>query len=188
MLLTPKTRGGYRNVFDKVVLISQTAKLSGQWDVFDQDVWQVYDEYNPQIITDVMNTQSEQTEDRDRVLIILDDMSSKTRKAVKSTQVDPLDTLACNGRHLGISVWFLCQVYTQTSTSLRSNADLLINFACHSLRDMLALYNECGGCIKYKDFRQRVASVTDKKYHFIAIRNVGGRLRYYHNFEEINIM
>jgi hypothetical protein len=177
--------GGFKNKFDKVMLISPTAHLSQQWKSIDTSKWSIYSEYDPSIIKELIEKQSQHSmfrfgQPRNKVLVILDDLGMKARK-VKNSETDYLDVLACNGRHLDISCIFLGQVYTQFPPSYRSNADIIISYAMNNLRDMLALYNECG-CGDYKTFRDKVKTVCAKRYSFLTVRNRGGRIEYYKNF------
>ena len=123
--------------------------------------------------------------DKLKILLILDDLG-KTSGHVKKNDHDPLDTLACNGRHLDISVMFLGQQFSQMNTALRSNADVIIFFASHNLRDNLDLYNEVGTG-DYKPFRDKIAEITNERFHFVLVKNCGGVLKYHHGFEEIQM-
>jgi hypothetical protein len=112
-------------------------------------------------------------------------MGMQTRKT-KHSETDQIDILACNGRHLDISLIQLGQVYTQFLPSLRSNADIILSYAMNSQRDLLALYAECG-LGNFKSFSQKIHQVTAKRYDFLLVKNHGGRLLYFHNFKEIDI-
>jgi hypothetical protein len=188
LLLTPKA---FKGKFDKIILISPTAHLTPQWKVLDTENWDVYNEYNPDIIKDLLAQQSSSSiwrlgRERPKVLVILDDMGNKTRK-VRSSETDYIDVLACNGRHLDVSLIQMAQVYTQIVPSVRSNADIIISYAMNSHRDMLALWTECGGTCDYKDFRDQCCKVTNKKYDFLLVKNAGGRLKYHHCFNQIQL-
>jgi septin family protein len=186
LLLTPKA---FKNKFDKVVIISPTFYLSPQWRCFDSANWQVHTKYDPQIIEDLIAEQSRSSvfrfgQERNKILLILDDLG-KTSRHIKKNQHDPLDTLACNGRHVDISVIFLGQQFSQMNTALRSNADIIIFYASHNLRDNLDLFNECGcGC--YKSFKHKVEMITNKQYNFVLVKNSGGRLKYHDCFTQID--
>jgi hypothetical protein len=189
LLLTGQ--GGFKNKFDKVILISPTAHLSKQWTSLDTSKWSVYSEYDPAIVKELIEKQSQNSvfrlgQPRQKVLVILDDLGMKARK-VKANETDQLDVLSCNGRHLDISVIFMGQVYCQFPTSMRSNADIIISYAMNNLRDMLALYNECG-IGNYKDFRDKVKQITQKRYSFLTVRNRGGRIEYYKGFTPIEFV
>jgi hypothetical protein len=184
------TSAAFKNKFDKVVIISPTFYLSPQWRSFDSANWSVYTKYNPQIIEELLLEQSGSSmwrlgRERPKILLILDDLG-KTSRQIKKNDHDPLDTLACNGRHLDISVMFLGQQFSQMNTALRSNADMIIFFASHNLRDNLDLFNEAGSG-DYKTFRDRVAQITNKRYNFLLVKNCGGILKYHKCFDEIDM-
>lgn len=184
------TAGAFKNKFDKIIVISPTFYLSPQWKSLDTSKWDVHTSYNPEIIRELLAKQSSSPfwrlgQEREKICVILDDMGKTTRK-VKASEEDPLETLACNGRHLDISVIFLGQQLVQMCPAMRSNADVTIVYASHNLRDNLALYNETGSG-DYKSFRDKVEMITNKRYHFLLIRNRGGRLEYFHNFDPIEL-
>jgi Cdc6-like AAA superfamily ATPase len=175
------TANAFKNKFDKIVIISPTFYLSPQWRSFDSSNWSIYTKYNPQIIEELLQDQSTSSmwrlkRERPKILLILDDLG-KTSRQIKKNDHDPLDTLSCNGRHLDISVMFLGQQFSQMNTALRSNADIIIFFASHNLRDNLDLYNEVGTG-DYKTFRDRIAEVTNERYNFLLVKNCGGVLKY----------
>jgi hypothetical protein len=187
LLITAKA---FKGKFDKVVIISPTFYLSPQWRCLDSSNWSVHTEYNPQVIEELLAEQSGSSmwrlgRERPKILLILDDLGKSSRH-IKKNEHDPLDTLACNGRHLDISVMFLGQQFSQMNTALRSNADIIIFFASHNLRDNLDLYNEVGTG-DYKFFRDRVAKITNKRFSFLLVKNSGGILKYYDCFQEIDI-
>ena len=81
---------------------------------------------------------------------------------------------------------FLGQQFSQMNTALRSNADMIIFFASHNLRDNLDLYNEVGTG-DYKTFRDRVGQITNQRYKFLLVKNCGGILKYHKCFDEIDM-
>ena len=135
----------FKGKFDKVVLLSPTAYLSPQWRCFDMQKWDVHVTYSKDVITDLIEQQTNYWSlfgrERPKVLLILDDMSQSARRSVKASEVDPLATLASNGRHLDISIIMMGQQFTQCCPALRSNADVIVAYASHNLRDNVALYN-----------------------------------------------
>ena len=173
----------YKGKFDKIILVSETAQLSGQWSRnIDTSDWQVHDHYSPKIIDDLMEKQTgTKPANREHILLILDDLGHSTRRGLKMSDVDPLDTLASNGRHLCISIIFLCQQLSQTCTSIRANADAYICFAAHSLRDSLALRNETAGEIPWRAFHDKILETTKERHSFVLIRVTGGRVEHYAN-------
>jgi hypothetical protein len=153
--------------------------------------WSVYTDYDPEIIKDLLAQQSSSSiwrlGERPKVLVILDDMGSQLRK-VKKSDTNYIDVLACNGRHLDVSLIQLAQTYVQFTTSCRSNADIIISYALNSHRDLLALWTECGGSCDYKAFRQHICEITGERYDFVLVKNHGGRLKYHHCFTEVDFM
>jgi hypothetical protein len=187
MLISPLA---FKNKFDKVVIISPTFFLAPQWRSFDTSKWTIHTKYNPQIIEELLLEQSGSSmwrlgKERPKILLILDDLG-KSSRLVKKNDTDFLDTLACNGRHLDISIMFLGQQFSQMNTALRSNADIIIFFASHNLRDNLDLYNEAGTG-DYKTFRDQVGEITNERYNFLLVKNMGGILKYHKCFEEIDM-
>ena len=92
------TANAFKGKFDKIILISPTAYLTQQWKVLDMANWPVYTDYDPEVIKDLLAQQSSSSiwrlgRQRPKVLVILDDMGSQTRKVIKS-EVDYIDVLA----------------------------------------------------------------------------------------------
>ena len=181
------TKAAFKNKFDKIVLISPTANLTPQWQSFDTSKWDIHTDYSPGIIVDLISSQTRTRlwGERPKVLVILDDMGQQTRK-VKKSETDQIDILACNGRHLDISLIQMAQVYTQIVPSVRSNADIIISYAMSSVRDQTAVYMECG-CGQFKHFREQFEAITDEKYCFMLVKNAGGRLLYHDCFTEFEM-
>jgi hypothetical protein len=184
------TASAFRGKFDKIICISETFHMVQQWRCIDTSRWEVYTDYSPDIIQELITEQSSSAmwrlgRKRKNVLLLIDDIGNSSR-LTKTGQVDYLDKIATNGRHLGVSIIFLSQQLTQTSPALRSNADIFIQFASHSLRDNLLLYSEVGTGT-YKDFRDKVEEVTAERYTFLLVKNNGGRLAYHQCFDEIDL-
>ena len=180
-------KAAFRGKFDRIVIISPTFYLTPQWKTFDTSEWDIHLSYDPQIIKELIDSQSAtfRFTKRPRVLLILDDLSKSSRK-VKASETDYLEVLACNGRHVDISCVFLCQQLSQCCGSLRSNADFILFYASHSLRDNLLLFNDCGKG-DYKSFRDRVETLCSERCSFFLVKNSGGRLVYHQNFTEVEM-
>jgi len=181
------SKAAWKAKYDKIVVISPTFNLTPQFKCFDTSEWDVHLKYDGEIIKDLLASQSAdfRINKRPRVLLVLDDLGKSSRK-VKASETDYLEVLACNGRHVDISVVFLGQQLNQMNGALRSNADFILFFASHSLRDNLLLFNDVGKG-EYKHFRDRVEELTKERYSFFCVKNSGGRLVYHQNFTQVEM-
>ena len=181
------SKAAWKGKYDKIVVISPTFNLTPQFKCFDTSEWDVHLKYDGEIIKDLLASQSAdfRINKRPRVLLVLDDLGKSSRK-VKASETDYLEVLACNGRHVDISVVFLGQQLNQMNGALRSNADFILFFASHSLRDNLLLFNDVGKG-EYKHFRDRVEELTKERYSFFCVKNSGGRLLYHQNFTQVEM-
>jgi energy-coupling factor transporter ATP-binding protein EcfA2 len=177
----------WKGKYDKIVVISPTFNLTPQFKCFDTEDWDIHLKYDGNIIKELLESQSAnwRVNERPRVLLVLDDLGKSSRK-VKANETDYLEVLACNGRHVDISVVFLGQQLNQMNGALRSNADFILFFASHSLRDNLLLFNDVGKG-EYKRFRDRVEELTKQRYCFFCVKNSGGRLVYHENFTVVEM-
>jgi hypothetical protein len=184
------TASAFRGKFDNIICISETFHLVKQWQCIDTSERDAYSDYNSTIIRRLINEQTSSSmwrlgRKRKSVLLLIDDIGNSSR-LTKTGQVDYLDKIACNGRHLGVSIIFLQQQLTQTSPALRSNADIFIQFSSGSLRDNLLLFSEVGAG-PYKDFRNSVEEITAERYSFLLVNTNGERLAYHQCFDEIDM-
>jgi hypothetical protein len=110
LILKQLLKGGvYHKQFNLIVIISPTVCLDPKWRKLDQEGIVFFDEYQDEIIDTLIEEQTECFRKR-KTLVIMDDCANeRVHKTSKS-----LGKLACNGRHLGISVIFSSQVKTKT--------------------------------------------------------------------------
>ena len=174
---------GFKGIYDQIIIISPTFMLQPIWARISPDGINVYLEFNPQVLQNLMN---EQTANRTKkILLILDDLGEDI---VRSKEGAPIfHKLIANSRHLNISIICLHQKLTQAPTYLRANADVFITFASLSTRERDALYNEISVTDR-KTFSRIFATATEEQYSTFAASFKDGKLRYYKNLEsEINM-
>lgn len=143
---------------------------------------QVHDNYDTQIIQDIMDAQEAKTEkSRRRILIILDDIAD----SIVNSPI--LDRLFFRGRHVGVFCWISSQMYKKVPRSIRVNVPYYIFFRVNTnelgtIADELAIESK-------KEFMSIFTRATERQYSFLCInakKTQPGSGRYMSNFIEIN--
>ena len=102
-----------------------------------------------------------------RMLLVLDDNGTKTRKLLEGGKLDDI-LIKC--RHQKVNIIQLSQRYTQLSPTLRMNAKFIILFAeCNPLERRI-LYNNHGFGTKEHFFGTIDKKTTKKKHSWIGIK------------------
>lgn len=101
-----------------------------------------------------------------RMLLILDDNGTKTRKLLEG---GTLDNLLIKCRHEKVNIIQLAQRYTQLSPTLRANAKFLILFAECNPQERRNLYR-FHGFGKKEFYLQTIEEKTKEKYSWIGLK------------------
>lgn len=177
MLLHPQLLKGK---FDAVFLINPTYLLDHKYSIIK--FTEVYTEFDTEIIESIKNFCLEQTllDPKKNFLLILDDcISHEDFKSNQSYNI--LNELACNSRHINLSVIVLTQVFKGVSLTMRRQADYVIFFNNKNHEELSSLYDEFGIGTK-KDFMELLNSNVFKERHdFILIDNIQDKM--YRNFD-----
>jgi ethanolamine utilization protein EutP (predicted NTPase) len=118
-------------------------------------------------------------------LLIFDDCTGQEDFCVNQN-TNLLNILVCRANHANVSTVWSVQKYTQSSTTMRSQAEGLITFSCLQESEQKPLYQEFGtGSFAW--FRKILDNTTGKPYHYLYINRQGpGIPDYYHNFKFIS--
>lgn len=104
-------------------------------------------------------------------LIILDDLSSDRNLA----QGSELETFACNGRNIGITVFLAVQYYNQIPPSVRENCDFFMTNFCRSTVSRKKMFTEIFSIFdKQETFYSCLDSVTKEIGHSLVFANIEG--------------
>ena len=122
------SKEAYKNRFDRIVCFSTSISLDKKWRCIDFAGWEVYEHFHESVISNLEEHQRS-TGAQESVLVICDDMGSE-----KNVIGDRLDHIATVGRHLNVSLIFLCQRLAQTTTTMRSQFSSIILFPSSATR------------------------------------------------------
>jgi hypothetical protein len=176
LILKQLLKGGvYHKQFNLIVIISPTVCLDPKWRKLDPEGIVFFDEYQDSIIDTLIEEQTGECFRKRKVLVIMDDCANeRVHKTSKS-----IGRLACNGRHLGISVIFSSQRWVDSATNIRGNVDQVICFAVTAQREITGMFGWFGGTLKRDEFSSLLEEQTKTPYSYLNIRSVGGRLKYF---------
>lgn len=178
MLLSKKLLKGK---FDDVIIINPTKKFDHKYNVvkFTEE----YSEFSIELLEELLKKfEDNKRKDPDyKVLLILDDCISQDN--FKNNQANnPLNTMAVNGRHLGISLMILSQKWNAISTYIRAQLDYIIFFEIRNHQELDTIYKEYGeGTLN--DFKDMTKEVFTKPHDFLVIDTIHNHL--YKNFISI---
>lgn len=168
MLLNKKL---LKDKFDEVILINPTYKYDEKYHVIK--FTEVFEEFSIELVDDLLNKFQENTE-KNKILLILDDCIAENE--FKSNQSDhPLNRLAVNGRHWGVSLIILSQKYNALSPYVRAQLDYIILFETSNHYELKTLYEEYGNGT-FKEFEEFLHRVYTKKHDFLVIDNINNNM------------
>lgn len=167
MLLNKKL---LKDKFDEVILINPTYKYDEKYHIIK--FTEVFEEFSIELLEDLLVKFQENTENK--ILLILDDCIAENE--FKSNQSDhPLNRLAVNGRHWGVSLIILSQKYNAISSYIRAQLDYIILFETSNHYELKSIYEEYGSS-SFKDFEEFLTRVYTKPHDFLVIDNINNKM------------
>jgi hypothetical protein len=135
----------------------------------DTNIWREYDEMELEAWYNRVEKQFQRDVEEEKeprhTLLVLDDCAFSG--ALKATLNGVLSKIACNGRHILISMIVTSQKYTSISTTIRENSTGVICF--ESSNKQLDLLYEDHGNMPRKQFDQMFRDATREKHSFFCI-------------------
>ena len=129
----------FRNTFDNIYVFSPTVSLDETWENIKNEDVVLYDNYNEEIITDILKLQQMIPKDkRPDILIVLDDFAEK----LKGKRGNVLELLATKGRHFNCSFIFTSQKYNSVPTIIRNNSDEIVFFKVSNNQELKTIVDE----------------------------------------------
>ena len=127
----------------------------------ESNLEKIYDEVEERCIEDVNDGKKPVNS-----LIILDDVafSGGLKEKVNGT----LARIACNGRHINLSMIVTAQKYSQLSTVIRTNASGAILFA-NSAKEVDAMEQDLNYLDNKKEFNRMFRKATDGRNKFMVV-------------------
>jgi hypothetical protein len=168
MLLNKKL---LKDKFDEVILINPTYRYDEKYHVIK--FTEVFEEFSIELLENLL-IKFQENEEKSKILLILDDCISENE--FKSNQSDhPLNRLAVNGRHWGVSLIILSQKYNAISSYIRAQLDYVILFETSNHYELKSIYEEYGnGSIK--EFEELMKRVYIKKHDFLVIDSINNQM------------
>jgi len=173
---------GYDDVFDEIYYISPTVGIDETLRSIneDDDIIKIDEEddlkYLDDILNDIVkNQKSKAKEEREPVLIVLDDCLDYLKKSKR------LDSLPSYSRHYNISIIITTQVYNALPTKLRKNASCYLIARIYNNKDLQNIEEEIGA--NFSDFKANYDKATKEKYSFLFVDN--RNIELWRNFDEL---
>jgi hypothetical protein len=159
----------YNDTFDKIYFICPTFNLDPKYGVLDLPASQIMLEYDEKKLLKIYSDREKQGIDGDRILLVFDDCITQTGFK-KNTNDQVINKLACNGRHIGISVIIASQKTSGSSSYVRSQAEGVYIWKPRSLAEVEALYQDNSvRALSKKEFVELLEYCTREQYSHMFI-------------------
>lgn len=194
LLKIKKDIGGFRKLYNKIYVISPTAKYDPKWDKLIDEVdreGNYYTECNDDNIEDIMDKleqyneewkDDEKKEGNPNSLVIIDDCVDSFSKRQKNK----LNKLILTLRHLKTSVWIMSQKLNAIPQLIRAQARAISFFPTLNRREEETLVNE----INIDDglFKKLIAFAGEGEDHpFLHILIGAGKPIFFRKFDRIKL-
>lgn len=193
LLKIKKEDGGFRKVYNKIYVISPTAKYDDKWDKLIQEVdaeGNYYTECNDETIGDIIDKLEEYNEEwkedeknkgkKPSSLVIIDDCVDSFSKRQKNK----LNKLVLTLRHLKTSVWIMSQKLNAIPQLIRAQARCISFFPTLNRREEETLINEIN--IDDKLFKQLIDFAgTGDDHPFLHVKLGQGKPLFYRKYDKI---
>ncbi len=171
----------FKGKFDEVIIINPTIHYDDKYKVVK--FTKIYDEFSVELLEELIEyfeKEKEQNKDK-RTLLILDDCISQ--EGFKNNMAKhPLNTMAVNGRHWGLSMVILSQKWSAISSYVRAQLDYVILFEFKNQYEIEALYREYGAGSK-DQFLELFHGAFKEPHDTLLVNNINNK--FYRNFNEI---
>ena len=170
----------FKGKFDEVIIINPTIDYDEKYKVIKFS--RVYTEFSLELLESLISEfESKRLEKKDhKVLLILDDCISQA-DFKNNMATHPLNTMAVNGRHWGLSLVILSQKWSAISSYIRAQLDYIILFEFKNHYEIDMLYKEFGVGTK-EEFRKFLEDLYTERHDTLLINNITNK--YYKNFNE----
>jgi len=171
----------YNDVFDKIYFVCPSFNQDPKYSVLDLPASQVMTEFDEKKIEKIIKNKPE----FDEYLFVFDDCITTTGFK-KNTNDQILNTIAVNGRHMGVSMIIASQKTSGSSSFIRSQADGVYIWKPRSRNEIEAIYEDNSiGTLKKNEFIQLLEYCTHEKYSHLFINYQNNQV--YKNFNRIDL-
>ena len=161
----------YRFYYDAIVIFSPTFLLDPEWRRLKKTRHlYVYLHYRDDVVGLIIDWNSKRKKPW-RILIVADDCVNEEALY----QSPNMQRVACNGRHLQISLMISAQKLTTIDTTVRTNFDQILFFYSSSRREIQNLRQDVDISDELIDY------CTREKFSYLNAMNEGGRLQIWHS-------
>lgn len=194
LLKIKKEDGGFRKAFNKIYVVSPTAKYDDKWDKLIQEVddeGNYYTECTDETIGDIIDKLEEYNEewkdthdakDKPSSLVIIDDCVDSFSKRQKNK----LNKLILTLRHLKTSVWIMSQKLNAIPQLIRAQARAISFFPTINRREEETLINEIN--IDDELFKRLIDfSGNGDDHPFLHVKLGGGKPIFFRKFDRIKL-
>ena len=170
MLFLLTTDGYYKNYFDKIFIVSPTAKkLDKTYDILEDMDYKdgeslMFFNCDTSVLDAILEIQVENTK-KDKTRVIFDDCISY-QKFMRS---DSLLQFAIMSRHYNISMFLLSQAYHSVPKPIRMNMSAIVYFKGSNKEQEIIYEDYCPPRYTKKQFMEKINHATDKPYSFLYI-------------------
>ena len=195
LLKIKKEDGGFRKAFNRIYVVSPTAKYDDKWDKLIQEVddeGNYYTECTDETIGDIIDKLEEYNEEwkedeknegkKPSSLVIIDDCVDSFSKRQKNK----LNKLILTLRHLKTSVWIMSQKLNAIPQLIRAQARAISFFPTLNRREEETLINE----INIDDglFKRLIDfSGNGDDHPFLHVKLGGGKPVFFRKFDRIKL-
>ena len=165
--------------------------IAEQKDIPEENLMLDYDESVVKALYDLFQEEYEERIEEGlkpkNKLIIMDDLGFSSKMRAKMNSGGQISRMACNGRHISLSLIVKNQTYVQASPTLRANLNGLIVFDT-SKKNLDVISEENNFMKKDSEFVKMFRDNVESKSDFIVVNYTNGKKDLYLNkfFEKID--
>ena len=170
----------YNDIFDKIYFVCPSFFQDPKYSILDLPANQVMLAYDEKKIETIIKNKSD---DHEYLFVFDDCITQDSFKSNTNNQI--LNTIAVNGRHMGVSLIIVSQKTSGSSSFIRSQADGVYIWKPRSRNEIEALYEDNSiGTLSKKEFIELLDYATKEKYSHLFINYQNGNV--YKNFKRLN--
>jgi AAA+ ATPase superfamily predicted ATPase len=194
LLKIKKEDGGYRKCYNRIYVVSPTAKYDPKWDKLIQEVddeGNYYTECNDETIGEIIEKlevyneewkENHKKDEKPSSLVIIDDCVDSFSKRQKNK----LNKLVLTLRHLKTSVWIMTQKLNAVPQLIRAQARAISFFPTLNRREEETLINEIN--IDEKLFKRLIDFAGNGDDHpFLHVKLGSGKPIFFRKYDQIKL-
>lgn len=194
LLKIKKEDGGYRKCYNRIYVVSPTAKYDPKWDKLIQEVddeGNYYTECNDETIGEIIEKletfneewkEDHKKDEKPSSLVIIDDCVDSFSKRQKNK----LNKLVLTLRHLKTSVWIMSQKLNAVPQLIRAQARAISFFPTLNRREEETLINEIN--IDEKLFKRLIDFAGNGDDHpFLHVKLGQGKPIFFRKYDQIKL-